>query len=664
MAQCKYCQAQYRCDPRTHGTTNMLTHIPKCPKKPDALKDPNQTTLTFKTGETSALVAASTRFNLQLCRRALAMFVIVDEQPFSVVEGEGFKFLCKQLQPQFTVPSRYTVARDCFKMYVEEKNRLKSFFRSECNRVALTTDCWTSVQNLNYIVLTAHFIDNEWKYQKRIISFSIIPNHKGETIGKKIEEVLREWGLRKLSTITVDNASSNDVAVGYIKRRMANFNGVVMDGNFLHMRCCAHILNLIVNEGIKENDSSIVSVRTAVRFVRSSPQRLAKFKELAECSKIECKKLLSLDVPTRWNSTYLMLDVAEKYESVFEKLEFEDSSYVAFFGKICPPTFKDWENVRAFVTFLKIFYVATQVFSSSLHVNIHTAFHQLFDIHEEIRKSVMNLNTVLGSMSMEMKVKYDKYWGCFVTVNPLLYFGVVLDPRYKLKYLTWSFQTMYGSDGGVTIIKNRLFELYNWYKSEHEEGNTSAQPSHGSNEGVSGAKAFVLAETASQLARTNAFLQHLREQDELDKKNELETYFSEANVIGDDKFDILVWWKNNSSRFPILSILVKDVLATPVSTVASESAFSTGSRVLDVFRSSLNPEMAEALVCAQNWFRSSMNQQKDLNVHEELVLSEKILAEFQAKCSLGGASGATSTTENVVGDGPSSQSQPTTLGCD
>ena len=54
-----------------------------------------------------------------------------------------------------------------------------------------------------------------------------------------------------------------------------------MDGDFLHMRCCAHILNLIVNEGIKENDSSITSVRNAIRFVGSSPQKLAKFKELA-----------------------------------------------------------------------------------------------------------------------------------------------------------------------------------------------------------------------------------------------------------------------------------------------------------------------------------------------------------------------------------------------
>jgi len=51
-----------------------------------------------------------------------------------------------------------------------------------------------------------------------IIIFSAIPNHKGETIGSKVEEILREWGIRNVSTLSVDKASSNDVAVTYLKK--------------------------------------------------------------------------------------------------------------------------------------------------------------------------------------------------------------------------------------------------------------------------------------------------------------------------------------------------------------------------------------------------------------------------------------------------------------
>ncbi|GFZ20755.1 hypothetical protein Acr_28g0014600 [Actinidia rufa] len=67
-------------------------------------------------------------------------------------------------------------------------------------------------------------------------------------------------------------------------------------------------------------------------------------------------------------------------------------------------------------------------------------------------------------------------------------------------------------------------------------------------------------------------------------------------------FDILVWWKNNSNKYPILSQIARDVLAISVSTVASKSAFSTGGRILDPFRSSLLPSMVETLICTQNWF--------------------------------------------------------------
>lgn len=56
------------------------------------------------------------------------------------------------------------------------------------------------------------------KLPKKVISFSLVPNHKGETIGKKVDEVLKEWGLRKVSTITLDNATSNDMVVSYLEK--------------------------------------------------------------------------------------------------------------------------------------------------------------------------------------------------------------------------------------------------------------------------------------------------------------------------------------------------------------------------------------------------------------------------------------------------------------
>lgn len=58
------------------------------------------------------------------------MFVILDEQPFKIVDGEGFKNICSQLQPQFSIPSRRTVARDFLQIFANEKAKLKALFRS------------------------------------------------------------------------------------------------------------------------------------------------------------------------------------------------------------------------------------------------------------------------------------------------------------------------------------------------------------------------------------------------------------------------------------------------------------------------------------------------------------------------------------------------------
>ena len=89
--------------------------------------------------------------------------------------------------------------------------------------------------------------------------------------------------------------------------------------------------------------------------------------------------------------------------------------------------------------------------------------------------------------------------------------------------------------------------------------------------------------------------------------DEVAKYLMENNEGENDKtFNILAWWKYNINKYSILSRLARDVLAVLVSTVASESAFSIGGRILDPFRSSLAPEMVQSLICTQNWLQSSV----------------------------------------------------------
>jgi hypothetical protein len=61
---------------------------------------------------------------------------------------------------------------------------------------------------------------------------------------------------RKILSITLDNASNNDAMVVSILKKHPSFGpSLIADGVFFHVRCGAHILNLIVHEGIKVIDS-------------------------------------------------------------------------------------------------------------------------------------------------------------------------------------------------------------------------------------------------------------------------------------------------------------------------------------------------------------------------------------------------------------------------
>ena len=99
-------------------------------------------------------------------------------------------------------------------------------------------------------------------------------------------------------------------------------------------------------------------------------------------------------------------------------------------------------------------------------------------------------------------------------------------------------------------------------------------------------------------------------------RNEVKKYLAE-NCDGrkDVNFEILEWWRDNWSRYQVLSKVAKDVLAIPVSTIAFEPAFSTGGLIVDPFRSSHSPSIVQNLVCSQNWLQATIpishHQSKD-----------------------------------------------------
>jgi hypothetical protein len=552
-----------------------------------------------------------TTFTVEAGRKAIAEMIILDELPFTFVENYGFRKLLKVLQPKFKIISSCkTIAKEVVSIYNIERAKLKKAL--EGRRLCLTTDTWTSIQNFCYMCLTCHFIDDDWKLHKRILNFCVVDDHKGETVGRKIELCLRAWDIDSIFTLTVDNASSNDNTIKFLEIVTHDWKGIVLEHQFLPMRCCAHILNLIVGEGLKERDSSISKVRDAVRYVKSLPNRFQIFKYYVKTLGIESKSLLCLDIATRWNSTYIMLESAVKFEKVFLRMDFENEAYNTHFhkqqksGGLGAPDASDFQDCRLFVSFLKLFYNATKKFSGSLYVTANTFFDEIYIIQTKIMELKGSKDNLLKQMATSMHLKFEKYWGEGDKINPLLYVAVALDPRKKLTFLKFCFSKLYGSEKAAAKIANVrevLAKLFDYYASIHSPNVEAESVSEKSTMTTD----VDMSETNPYAFMDSQYDLYLEAEQSMGCNNELDKYLAE-NCEGrkDENFDILRWWKTNFGRYQVLSKMARDVLAVPVSTVASESAFSTGGRILDPFRSSLSPDMVQVLICSQNWLKSSV----------------------------------------------------------
>lgn len=99
------------------------------------------------------------------------------------------------------------------------------------------------------------------------------------------------------------------------------------EGNLFHVRCGAHVINLVVQYGLRKISGIVSNIRESVKYIKSSQARKEKFEEVAVQMGISLEKQPTLDISTRWNSTYLMLKSAYPFRTVFSELHKKDKSF-------------------------------------------------------------------------------------------------------------------------------------------------------------------------------------------------------------------------------------------------------------------------------------------------------------------------------------------------
>jgi hypothetical protein len=409
--------------------------------------------------------------------------------------------------------------------------------------------------------------------------------HTAEVISEVLYEALVEWNIdEKITTVTLDNCSTNDALIPELVRKIGK-GKLLLEGKLLHMRCCAHILNLIVKDGLDVIQSAIAKIRESVAFWTATPKRVEKFEEIAKYVKVSPDNKLGLDCKTRWNSTYKMLNVALPYEPAFNRAARVEKLFV------CAPSKEEWDFAREVVGRLKMFDDITALFSGTNYVTANVHLFKICEAKTKIKQWAACGIPIIEEMSTKMIEKFDKYWK---DIQGPMGIATVLDPRFKTEYLLGFFECLYGHTSEecwekVEEVKISLCDLMKEYQLEDDEDNTeSSSPSLAN----SGFLSSISARVASRRPMTARF------------RTELDRYLDDEYVpIEADNFKILDWWKVSGTRYPTLAKIARDIFAIPVSTVASESAFSTSGRVLSEHRSRLTPEILEALMCSQDWMR-------------------------------------------------------------
>ncbi|KAI8538475.1 hypothetical protein RHMOL_Rhmol09G0107100 [Rhododendron molle] len=201
-----------------------------------------------------------------------------------------------------------------------------------------------------------------------------------------------------------------------------------------------------------------------------------------------------------------------------------------------------------------------------------------------------------------MEAKFRKY---YEEMPPIFMLAAVMDPRMKLKGVSLVLGQIGTNLGIFTLpssddVYDSLTTMYAKYDSKfHSSVASTVAPLTYSTSGNDEFWNFVSSNIGIGSSTVSSRI-------ELDKYLDLES----VNMNDMRDLDVLAWWKRNEDKYPVLSIMARDLLTPPVSIVASESAFSAGSRVLDERRSRLAPDILDCLICLKDWEDARLGIQK------------------------------------------------------
>jgi len=474
----------------------------------------------------------------------IANLIIQNMLPFNIVESKSFRTLLSGINKSYTVPNRKTIKNYIENIWLNERDKKKKELNDNVSKIALTIDLWTSLNNISFLGISYHYIDNNWSLRYGVLDIlELNYPHTAENINLCLMKCINEYKIdNKIIAVVSDNAANMINNGTLLKVKLLNeYNNIIYP-----IGCSCHIINLCINEGFKIKNNEIDKLRLIVIKLRSSPLLLDKIKKLVEENEENyyCPKI---DNVTRWNSTYTMIKDILKMKKTLNDLQEIDITEI------------EWKIYESYHKILKQFNNAVLILEGSEYPTISLTYTVI-----EILKQYLNQQIKKDSFKdvlIPMLDKLNKYYNDYKEIYKITSF---LDPSQK---------TVNIQKNEISIIK----KIYMRYKKEIIVINKNSDNDDSSNENIF---------TKNTIS-----------------KNEFNDY-KKKNIEETD--NILEWWKIYETKYPTLSKIARDFLCVPASSAPVERIFSSSGNIVTAKRNRLDEESIRILTALNSWQKEEL----------------------------------------------------------
>lgn len=281
-----------------------------------------------------------------------------------------------------------------------------------------------------------------------------------------------------------------------------------------------------------------------------------------------------IDVSTRWNSTYNMIERAAYLKVPLRALCSNDKSL----NGLCMKE-SEWKELDTLGSLLKKFDRSTKLMSMERHPSICAYVPTLNWLIESVESFISENPGPLADAAQIGLTKLSKYEEQIDMENSTIpYVAMFLNPALKMSY----FKEHDFTKARIRDIQKSICENF-----EKNYGKCTTN----------------IIDDKPEEEQKDEFFEHMFKRAKTNKEpKEFQKYMNFP--LSSAKVDLLDYWRSQKEDFPGLSAMARDYLAVQSSSVAVERDFSMGTHLISKTRCCLKPETIRACMCCKSWLKN------------------------------------------------------------